>query len=176
MYSFLLYLYYMIVAILSDTHDNLATLEKVLGYINKNKIEHIIHCGDMCSYDTLMYFVEHFNGYLYYAFGNGVLHPEVIKAYCSKDDHISVFEKIGDILLDSLHIGFTHYPEEARKLAETEEYDMVYYGHTHKPWMEEINNTLVSNPGTCGGVFYKATFATMDTKTKKHKLHLIETL
>jgi hypothetical protein len=56
-------------------------------------------------------------------------------------------------------IAFTHFPEIARKLSETKKYDIVFYGHTHKPWEENIGKTRMVNPGNLAGIFYKATFA-----------------
>jgi len=50
------------IAIISDTHDNLATLEKAVDWINKNGIEEIIHCGDICSPYTLQELSKKFSG------------------------------------------------------------------------------------------------------------------
>ena len=36
--------------------------------------------------------------------------------------------------------------------------DIIFYGHTHKPWIEDRGGTSIVNPGTLGGVFQKATF------------------
>ena len=37
------------IAIISDTHDNVPNLEKFLAWAKENKIEQIIHCGDLCA-------------------------------------------------------------------------------------------------------------------------------
>ena len=60
------------------------------------------------------------------------------------------------------------------KLAESGKYDFVFYGHNHKPWIEEIGETFLANPGTLAGLFNKATFAILDTENKKLELKILE--
>ncbi len=54
--------------------------------------------------------------------------------------------------------------------------DIIFYGHTHKPWIEEQNQIKIVNPGTLGGVFQKATFALYDTGDRKLELKILETI
>ena len=46
----------MIVGIISDTHDNLAGLQKAIQIFKERKIEMLIHCGDWVSPFTLEFF------------------------------------------------------------------------------------------------------------------------
>ena len=41
------------IAIISDVHDNIPNLKKILNYCIENKIEKIICCGDLASLETL---------------------------------------------------------------------------------------------------------------------------
>jgi predicted phosphodiesterase len=54
--------------------------------------------------------------------------------------------------------------------------DIIFYGHTHKPWIEEKNNTKLVNPGTLGGVFSRATFAVYDTEKIEPELKILDLL
>ncbi len=76
--------------------------------------------------------------------------------------------------VEGVKIAFCHFPDQAKKLAESGKYDLVFYGHTHKPWEEVINGCRVINPGTLAGMFYKATFAVYDTESGKLELKLLE--
>lgn len=58
------------IAIISDTHDNLATVGKFLAYISKNPAETIIHCGDIAEGDTLKHLADNFNGKILAVLGN----------------------------------------------------------------------------------------------------------
>jgi predicted phosphodiesterase len=51
---------------------------------------------------------------------------------------------------------------------------IVFYGHTHEPWIEERRGVKVINPGTLGGVFANATFAVWDTEKKDIKLMILD--
>ena len=52
----------------------------------------------------------------------------------------------------------------------------MFYGHTHKPWFVGKNDIIIANPGTLGGVFYKASFAVLDTDTGKLELKILENI
>jgi len=58
------------IAIISDTHDNLATLDKFLDHIKKNPVGAIIHCGDIAEGETLARLAENFSGPILAVFGN----------------------------------------------------------------------------------------------------------
>ncbi|MDO8663613.1 MAG: metallophosphoesterase family protein, partial [Candidatus Wildermuthbacteria bacterium] len=78
--------------------------------------------------------------------------------------------------IDKIKIAFTHFPAEARKLAETKKLDFVFYGHTHKPWLEQIGRCILANPGNLAGMIYKASFAILDTKAKYLSLKILDSL
>ena len=73
-------------------------------------------------------------------------------------------------------IVFVHFPEIARKLAESGKYDFVFYGHTHKPWEEMIGKCKMLNPGNVAGEIYPPTFAVWNTKDDSFKLIRIHDL
>ena len=56
-----------------------------------------------------------------------------------------------EITLGGKKIAVVHYPEKARALAESGKYEMVFYGHTHKPWEERIGQCRLVNPGELAG-------------------------
>jgi putative phosphoesterase len=60
----------MLIAIISDIHDNIPNLKKALDYCMLNKIEKIICCGDLASLETLDFLNDNFGGEIFYTFGN----------------------------------------------------------------------------------------------------------
>jgi uncharacterized protein len=167
-------------AIISDIHDNLANLEKVINYINKNKIGKLIISGDLTNPETLSFLRKKFKGEINYVFGNneeynlqGNMYLEEYKAI---DKNINIFKETGEAKIDNLKIAFTHYPETAKELAKSGKYNLVFFGHTHKPAIETIDKTILLNPGTTGGIFYQPSFAVFNTKTKKPELILLNEL
>ena len=164
------------VAIVSDTHDNVPNLEKALAWMNENGIEQIIHCGDLCAPIILMKtLAPGFSGPIHMVFGN-VEDRDVLPEKVAEFDHVTHYGDVGEVEIGGKKIAFVHFPEKAKELAETDKYDLVFYGHTHKPWEEKVGKAKVVNPGTLAGLFSKATFAVYDTDTGLLQLKVLEKL
>ena len=162
------------IAILSDSHDNAPNIEKALEWINQNKIDQIIHCGDLCAPSILAEILAPaFSGPIHLVFGNVEdrdLMPKVVKDF----PNVKHYGDVGEIEIDKKKIAFVHFPDKAKELARSGKYDFVFYGHTHKPWEEKFNDCRLINPGTLAGLFNKATFAFCDTKTGLFELKILE--
>jgi len=162
------------IAVISDSHDNLPNIEKMLDFINKNKIELMIHCGDLAAPSIIMEeLAPKFKGEIHFIHGN-VADRELNEKIAKKFNHVTCHEDSGEIEVEGKRIAFNHFPAQAKKLAESGKYDLVFYGHNHTPWEETIGKTKMLNPGTLAGMFNKATFAIYDTKTDKAELILLE--
>ena len=161
------------IAIISDTHDNVPNLEKALKWMKENNISQIIHCGDLCAPSIIKEVIApQFSGQIHLVFGNvedRVLTPKVAGQF----KNIKHYGDQGELEIDGCKVAWAHFPEEAKKLAETGKYSFVFYGHTHKPWEEKIGNCRVVNPGTLAGMFQKATFAVWDTETGELELKIL---
>lgn len=164
------------IAIISDVHNNEVNLKKVLDYCAREKIETIICCGDLASKDTLEYFCDNFSGVVHYTFGNmddgHLRNYEILQNY----KNIKVYKNFGETEIDKNKIAFVHYPNVAKELCATGKYDFVFYGHTHKPWTEKINNCTLLNPGNVAGEIYLPTFAVWETENDKFELIRIHNL
>jgi len=163
-------------AIISDTHDNLATLDKFLAFIKENKAEMLIHCGDIASGQTLERLAKNFDGNILAAFGNMDYKDSVEKAAKKYPRKVKIFETFGSTEFGGLKIGFCHHKETALVHHEKQKFDFIFYGHTHKPWLETIGDCQFANPGTLAGMFYGATFALLDPETKKLELKIVNRL
>jgi len=105
---------------------------------------------------------------------------------------IKMNTKIEDVLeteIDKKKIAITHFPDAAKKLAQSGRYDVIFYGHTHRAWDELVLRTSAElsrtpgaegkkchmiNPGELAGQFYKPTFAVYDIKTGDLELKILE--
>src|SRR3989344_5024736 len=144
-------------AVVSDTHDNTINFIKTINWLNQEKIELILHCGDVCRQETIDEAVKSFKGKIYFVRGNGDYDlaevPEKLEIELGGNPSTGSGRK---------RIFFNHYPNIAKKAAESGKYDLVFYGHTHKPWAEKIGNCLLANPGELAGQRFKPTFAIYD--------------
>lgn len=164
------------IAIVSDTHDNLATIEKAVNWMNKNGIEEIIHCGDVCSEQTLQWFAESFPGTIHLALGNADENRHKIPSVSAAHANIILHGESGKVRINSKKIAFTHFPEIARALALGDKYDFVFYGHTHRPWEEKVGACRLINPGNLANLLFKASFAVYDAKNNKLELKILENI
>ena len=163
------------IAIISDTHDNLANLEKFLVIVEKEKIGGIIHCGDVTTPETLEWLTEKFKGEIKLVCGNMEIRREEFAGVAEHHSNLEVFAEVGEWTLPiegkDAKVAFMHRPNNTEEMAQTGQYAFVFYGHTHKPWIKQIGSVLVANPGTLGGVFTAPTYATIDTATGQLALH-----
>ncbi|MFA6322755.1 MAG: YfcE family phosphodiesterase [Candidatus Buchananbacteria bacterium] len=162
------------IAIVSDSHDNVPNVEKFLDWAQKNKIEVIIHCGDLAAPSILKKeFGPKFSGPFHFVHGN-VADRELNEEVAKQFPNVTLHGDQGELELDNKKIAFCHFPWQAKKLAETQKYDLIFYGHDHKPWEEIIGKTRLLNPGTLAGLFSKATFAAYDTESNQAQLIILE--
>jgi len=165
------------VAVISDIHDNIPNLKKVLDYCNANKIEEIICCGDLATIETLDFLNDNFLGEIFFTFGN--MDQGHIANYPfsgNKYKHTEIFYDFGHAEIADKKIAFVHYPDVARQFCESGKYDFVFHGHTHKPWEEIIGNCTMLNPGNVANQYYQPTFAIWNTSDNSFGLIRINEL
>jgi putative phosphoesterase len=152
------------IAIISDTHDNSTNLIKALTLINQKEVSALIHCGDVTNIETFKIILNYFNKSIYLSLGNGD-DFKIFNNFLSqkKNSQIQIFNEFGEFNLNNLKIGISHFPEVVKNILQNNnDYDFIFYGHTHKPWEEKENKTIILNPGNLAGLFYKPTFAIID--------------
>ncbi|MGD0576538.1 MAG: metallophosphoesterase [Candidatus Staskawiczbacteria bacterium] len=150
------------IAIVSDTHNNWANFKKAIEWIKKEKIQLILHCGDISSREMIDDAKKFFDGEIKFVKGNA-------------DWEMDLPEKM-EMEPDGKKIGMVHFPDQAKKMAQSGKYDLVFYGHTHRAWDEKVGNCHMINPGELAGQFYKPTFAVYDTATGNMELKILEKL
>lgn len=164
------------IAIISDSHGNLANFRRILNWLKIENINIIIHCGDIGSADFLKEALENFEGRFFGVLGNMDRDYKLDINRYQISEKASVKEKIEEVQVGEKKIAFTHFPEAAKSLAESQQYDLVFYGHTHKPWEEKIGKCILANPGETAGQFYKPTFAVYDAGKETLELKILENL
>lgn len=155
------------IIIVSDTHDNLANLKKLFLFAKKEKIEFLIHCGDVCQGETLREIEENFEG-VFLSLGNADLREDLKKSA----KKTKIFEETGEIEINNLKIGFCHQFDFKNK--DLEKFDFFFFGHSHWPFLRKEKNCYLANPGNLAGLFFKASFSILDTKKKKIYLKILE--
>ncbi len=139
-----------LIGIMSDSHDQVHYLERVIHFFNEQTVEFVVHCGDWISPFTLSYF-KSLNAPLYGVFGNNdgekFGHTKVAKQL---ELDLTIEDQL--LTLNKFEKRFAIYhgtaPKIVEALAKCGDYDVVFYGHNHQAKIEMFGNTLVMNPGT----------------------------
>ncbi len=158
--------------IISDIHDNLVNLEKCVNWGKAQGINDAICCGDIVNAETLSYLAENLKT-IYLVRGNLEIYDE---AEIKKYNNINYLGRFGVFELDGRSIGLCHEPWYIKKVLELDKSQLVFYGHTHEPWIAEKDGVTTANPGTLGGVFNKASFAVYDSVSGQLELKILERL
>jgi putative phosphoesterase len=165
------------IAILSDSHDHIANIEKVVANL-KGKVEAAIFCGDFCAPFSARKLSE-LKVSIYACLGNNDEDQiGLLKLGGDKFKWTFLAEEFGTAELGGKKLAFCHYPKLADLLSKTNEYDAVFFGHTHQAGMGTHGKTLLVNPGAiCGikdGKYDEATYAIYDTSSNSAELDVIK--
>ena len=138
------------VGVLSDIHDQIWNLEKALEVIGGNGCEVLLFLGDFCAPFTLAQVAEGFGGAIHGVFGNNDGDRFNLGKVAAGVDNVTLYGELGELELGGVRIGMNHYPEIARRLAESGAYQAVFSGHDHRKYAHDINGVLWANPGDSG--------------------------
>ncbi|MFN7160088.1 MAG: YfcE family phosphodiesterase [Candidatus Gracilibacteria bacterium] len=156
---------------ISDTHDRISHIEKVLEETKTRDIGMIIHCGDLVEPETLSAF-KNVKVPIYYVFGNNEGREEEIVKTCEKMG-INYFLDMGEFVVDGRKIVITHYPKVAKSLAAFGNFDLILFGHSHNRYKEQLpNGGWYVNPGNLAGLREDAHYAIYDTTA--HSVEIIK--
>ena len=148
----------MLIGLLSDTHDNMDQIKKAVAFFKERNVEHVVHAGDFTSpftFRALKGLSCGFTGVFGNNDGDRLLLQKMSEGRVFPQPHI--FE------LASRKIVLMHEHHVADALADSGHYDLVIYGHTHKPDIRKKEDSLIVNPGETGSWLYgKSTVAVAD--------------
>ncbi len=143
------------IGIISDTHDNLIYVQKAVARFNQERVEQVVHCGDIVAPFVLDVF-------------RGLMAPLTIIFGNCDGDRLTLTERAQSygfrissgpfqIVLAGKEVLVSHQPETLLP-----ECDYYLHGHTHKP-RYEVGRPVVVNPGeACGWLTGKSTIAVLD--------------
>lgn len=137
----------MLVGIISDTHDNVDAVERAMAVFDEAGVEAIVHCGDVIAPPVIPFFdgVE-----FHLVFGNNDgetvgLRSAVADLTPSGHCH----GRFAVIEFDGVRLAVLHGEEldEVDRYVDSGSFDLVCYGHHHERRLDEMEETIVLNPG-----------------------------
>jgi uncharacterized protein len=155
------------IAVLSDIHDNIWVLERLLESLDA---EALIFCGDFCAPFTLAQIAEGFDGPIDVVFGNNDGDQFLLSRVAGGYPNVTLHGHFADLEFEGRKVAVTHYPEVGLALAKGGTYDLVCHGHSHERVVETVGPTLRLNPGEVMGRFGLSSYALYDTQTGKAEI------
>jgi uncharacterized protein len=154
----------MIVGVLSDTHGRIGAIRTALAAFREHGAELLIHCGDIDDADAAAAFI---GWHAHFVLGNCDWDREGIRAAIARI-HGTLHEPYGHLELAGANIAWTHgdNAREFRDIERADQYDFLFYGHTHVAEQHRTGRTLVVNPGALHRARTK-TCLVLDTVTKQ---------
>lgn len=145
--------------ILSDTHDSREATGRALDLFLREGVDVIVHLGDVCAGFTLAAFR-----------GCGV---PLVGVYGNNDgDKRGIEVASGGAFFtgpyktsfDGRRVVMSHTFDSLQDhIVERGQFDLVLFGHTHRPLVMKVGHVLVVNPGeACGYMSGRPTCAVVD--------------
>jgi uncharacterized protein len=174
----------MLIAILSDIHDNIPKLRAAIDHIRR--VDALLCGGDLCS-PFIVDELAKFPRQIHIVFGNndGDLFRITQKVNAanrgrSPEDQIQLHGEFFEGELGGKRIALIHYEQIGKALVRSRQYDLVCYGHTHQFSVEHdpTSGAICGlNPGEIFGrvgADSEATFVSFDTKSGVARKHVID--
>ncbi len=162
------------IAILSDSHDNIWNLEKALIAANQNGAEVLLHCGDLVAPFIVAQIAQAFAGPIHILEGNNDGDGRLQQQVASQFPHVTLHGIYAELDLGGRDIALIHYPEPARRIAQSGHFDLVCYGHNHRQNWEQIGKCMLVNPGEVMGRYGAPSWGLYDAALHRYKLQAIE--
>ncbi len=155
------------IGVMSDSHDNMPAIAKAVDFFIKEKVDQVVHAGDIVSPFTFKEF-QRLTVPLWMVFGNNDGEKHFLREQIKGRGEI--FDQFFAKEWEGKKIVVMHEPKFLDSLKKSGQYDAVIYGHTHKVDVQ-TGPVLVLNPGECGGwLSGKCTVATLELPSLEVKV------
>ncbi len=133
------------IGIITDTHENVAAVKKIVEILKQRNPEIVVHCGDIIS--PLM--LQEFEGLpMKFVFGNNDGEKKGLNA---KAESFGFEEITEDKEFENQGKKFYVYhgtdKHKLQQKIDSQEYDYIITGHTHELRDEKVGKTRIINTG-----------------------------
>ena len=162
------------IGVISDTHDNLMSMQQALDIFKQQAVDLIVHCGDWVAPFAVEYFSQNSGDIpVMGVIGNNIgdtrqvakRNPLLAKPILFAERHVLEVDIENGRKIACCH---GHDRPTLEALISCKKYQAIFTGHTHKVRNEVIDGVLVLNPGTTchaseGKIIPEATIAIYDS-------------
>lgn len=132
-------------AVVSDTHGHVQLTRTAITMLESLEVERVLHCGDIGSTEIIEMFTQWPTEFV---FGNcDFNHADLQQAIVAAGQ--TCHGLFGQLEIEGRRIALLHSDDRRLfdEVCTNGEWDLVCYGHTHVAKIQQVNNTLVLNPG-----------------------------
>jgi hypothetical protein len=147
------------IAIISDTHNQLARISKALDLARRYGAELVLHCGDIEDPPA----VSLFEGWpVHFVFGNCDWDQSALKE-AIREIGATLHERFGHLEIAGKKLAFLHGHEPVlfKDIERSGAYDYLFHGHSHVTDDRQVGPTRIINPGALHRAQVK-TFVVLD--------------
>ncbi len=134
------------IGIISDTHDNQRNVRRAIEIFNEQAVGYVLHGGDITGSSTASLFAELRGSRFVAVMGNcdadRLSLRGAIEAFAGE-----ACESCFDGSIDGKAVYMAHIPHSVKHAIDSQAYDLVVYGHTHRQDIHRVGRTLIVNPG-----------------------------
>lgn len=136
------------IGVVSDTHNHLKNVARIVDLFNAADVERVVHTGDITQAKTLRAFAA-LDAPLVGVYGNNDMERESLETACREHGHHFVDPPL-HLAWAGRRIIVVHDPKDLEEhlIAAS---DVALYGHDHWRAIERRGDTLMLNPGECAG-------------------------
>lgn len=135
------------VGVVSDTHDNLRNVARIVALLNGVGVDRVVHTGDVTQVKTLEVLAG-LAAPLYGVWGNNDLPRSVLEG-ASADLGFDFADSGRELRWSRRRILVVHDPLEIHERLNG--HHVVLHGHDHRCRVERRAGALIVNPGECAG-------------------------
>jgi putative phosphoesterase len=136
------------IGVVSDTHNNLRNVTRIVELLNEARVDRVIHTGDITQAKTLDVFA-HLDAPLYGVFGNNDQERDSLDAAIARHG-FDFREPPFELVWHERSIVVVHDPLEFEGVLRAD-HELALHGHTHLHRFEQRNGLTFFNPGECAG-------------------------
>ena len=136
------------IGIVSDTHNNLRNVAKIVELFNAARVDRVIHTGDITQAKTIHAF-KTLEAPLWGVFGNNDQERDSLNVAIAQHGFRFVEPPL-ELIWHERRIVVVHDPRDLDGTLQPHHH-LALHGHTHHHRLDREHSQLIFNPGECAG-------------------------
>jgi len=137
------------IGVVSDTHNQLSNVARIVELLNRAGVERVVHTGDITQAKTLEVLAR-LDAPLHGVFGNNDAGERAALEAAAARYSMRLRDPPLELVWAERRIVVVHDPRDLADMQRAE-HEVALHGHTHRRTIDRSGGRLVFNPGECAG-------------------------